>query len=187
MNNELIIFDFFGVICGEIAPYVFENHFDKQTAVRLKQELFVPADCGDVTMDALFDKMSSIMNISRADLEKEWNSYIIIDNELVQYIKKLHENYSIALLSNAPLGVVEGLLEEFGLGGLFDKVIVSSAVKIAKPNIEVYKLCVSSFGRKFDKIYMVDDNVANLQPVAELGITPIHYKTIDDLKKIFDK
>lgn len=185
MKNELIIFDFFGVICGEIAPYVFENHFDKETAAKLKQDFFVPADLGKTTMDALFDDMSRVMKISRSELKKEWDSYVIINNELVEYIKLLHKEYATALLSNAPTGVVEELLIRFGLEDLFDKKIISSAVKIAKPNPDVYKLCISEFDNKFDKIYMVDDNVANLRPVGALGITQVHYKTIDDLKKIF--
>ena len=92
MKNELVIFDFFGVICSEIAPYVFENHFDKETAARLKQELFVPADLGQTTMDVVFDKMAQIINIPMAELKKEWNSYVIIDSEVVEYIKRLRKD-----------------------------------------------------------------------------------------------
>ena len=185
MKNELIIFDFFGVICSEIAPYVFENHFDKQTAAKLKQDLFVPADLGQTTMDEVFDKMARIINIPMDELKKEWNSYVIIDSEVVDYIKRLRNDYSVALLSNAPLGVVEELLDRFGLNELFDNKVISSVVKLAKPNTKVYELCVSAFNKKFDKIYMIDDNPANLNPLDGLGITPIHFTSIADLKKVF--
>lgn len=185
MKNELIIFDFFGVICSEIAPYVFENHFDKQTAANLKQKYFVPADLGETTMDELFDAMARLMNITRAELEKEWNSYVVLDNRVLDYIKFLRNTYSIALLSNAPSGVVEELLERFELNELFDKKIISSAVGLIKPNPEIYKLCVSAFDGKFDRIYMIDDNLVNLQPLDAMGITPVHYKSLDDLKNRF--
>lgn len=186
MKNELIIFDFFGVICSEIAPYVFENHFDKETAARLKQEIFVDADLGKITMDEVFDKMTRVMRLPRPELEREWNSYIVIDETMVEYIKRLRKEYSIALLSNAPLGFVESLLDRFGLNGLFDKKVVSSAVKLAKPNIEVYKLCVSLFDKTFDKIYMVDDNAANLRALDTIGITPVHYTSVGELKKTLE-
>ena len=185
MKNELIIFDFFGVICSEIAPYVFANHFDKETAERLKQEFFVPADLGETTMTVLFDEMARVMNITVAELKKEWDSYIIIDSEVVEYIKRLRNDYSIALLSNAPCGVVEELLECFGLNELFDQKVISSVVKLAKPNTKVYELCISAFDKKFDKVYMVDDNPANLRPLDGIGITPVHFTSLNELKKIF--
>lgn len=186
MKNKLVIFDFFGVICSEIAPYVFANHFDAQTAIKKKNAHFLQADLGTITMDKLYDEIAADIGISREALIEEWNSYIIIDQKVVEFIKSLRSSYDVALISNAPLGFVEELLQRFDLAPLFDKIIVSSAVKISKPNPEIYKLCVSSLGKNYDKIYMVDDNPENLKPLDKLGITPVLFATADDLNKIFD-
>ena len=61
----------------------------------------------------------------------------------------------------------------------FDKVFISSKYKIKKPNKAFYKLCINSFNEYAD-IYMVDDNILNLD-ISDLGIKGILYKSNEDL------
>ena len=87
-------------------------------------------------------------------------------------------------MSNAPLGVVEGLLDRYALWELFDETVISCNVKMAKPDEKIYKYCVSLFNKQYDRIYMVDDNLINLQHLPSIGITPIHYRNVEDLSVI---
>ena len=48
--NRLIIFDFFGVLGGELSPKWFKNHFEENLAVELKNKYFIPADNGIYTI-----------------------------------------------------------------------------------------------------------------------------------------
>ncbi len=187
MKNRLIIFDFFGVVSSEIAPFLFANHFDAQTAARLKEEFFIPADLGEVTLDNVFDSLSTLFEMPRADVVEEWNNYIHINGELVDYIKRLHKIADVVLVSNAPFGLVEGIMAKYGLEGLFDKRFISCNLHLAKPNPAIYKYCLENMGKSYDEMYMIDDNPANLAPLPQLGITPILYKGIDDVRKTFDK
>ena len=43
---RLIIFDFFGVLGGEISTKWFNKHFSSEEATRLKNKYFIPADNG---------------------------------------------------------------------------------------------------------------------------------------------
>jgi len=186
MKNELIIFDCFGVIFGEIAPVIFERYFSPDEANKLKEKYFVPADLGEVTLDEVYDGMCEEIGITKEKLVNEWNELIVINEEIVPVIEKLKEEYTVILLSNAPLGFVEKLMKDFSLEYLFDKIFISCNLKISKPNPEIYKYCVNSFENKFDKVYMIDDNLKNLEPLPSLGITPVHFtsiqKMIEDLK-----
>lgn len=181
MKNRLIIFDCFGVIFGEIAPVFFERHFDKETAAVLKDKYFIPADLGIITREELFDLMAEELGFPKDELLKEWESLIRLDMKMVETIKELKKEADIALLSNAPTGFVEKLFEENNLYPLFDKVCVSSAVKMAKPDAAIYKYCVDMFGKEYDKIYFIDDSAKNLAPLEELGITGIHFVGIEDM------
>ena len=58
MKKELVIFDFFGVLCSEIAPVWFEQRYEKNIAAQLKSRFFSDADLGNITMSELFEKMS---------------------------------------------------------------------------------------------------------------------------------
>ncbi len=181
MKNKLIIFDCFGVIFGEIAPVIFRRYFSPDEAAILKEKHFVPADLGDVTLDEIFDGMAEEIGISKERLAEEWNELIVLNEKIVPVIEKLKEEYTIILLSNAPLGFVEKLMKDYSLEYLFDKIFISCNLKMSKPDPQIYKYCVESFDNKFDKIYMIDDNLKNLEPLPSLGITPVHFTSIEKM------
>lgn len=181
MKNELIIFDCFGVIFGEIAPIFFERHFSPEQAAVLKEKFFVPADLGEVTLDELFENMANELGMKKENIMKEWNELTVLKAEMIPVIEKLHETHDIALLSNAPLGFVEKLMKENNLEYLFDKIFISCNLKMAKPDPEIYKYCVEQFNKNYEKIYMIDDNLKNLDPLPSLGITPVHFTGIEKM------
>ena len=184
MKNELIIFDCFGVIFGEIAPVFFERYFSPEKAAEVKEKIFVPADLGKMTLDEIFDAMAEETKLSRERVIKEWNELIVLNEEIVPVIEKLRKEYTVILLSNAPLGFVETLMSEYNLEHLFDETFISCNLGISKPNPEIYKHCVESFENKFDKVYMIDDNIKNLEPLPALGITPVHFTSTQKMLKM---
>ena len=185
MNNKLVIFDFFGVICSEIAPFWFANHFEKKEAIKLKEKFFVPADLGEISLEDVFKKISLEYKFPINDIKNEWYSYIKIDFELVDYIKKIRNFADVVLISNAPSGFVENLIDTYKLNDLFDYIFISSQLHISKPDIRIYNHCLKTLNKSYTEMYMIDDNPKNLLPLPSLGIQPIVYKTIDDVKKVF--
>lgn len=181
MKNELIIFDCFGVIFGEIAPTFFERYFSPEKAAEIKEKIFVPADLGEMSLDEIFDAIAEETGFEKERVIKEWNELIVLDEKIVPVIEKLKEEYTIILLSNAPLGFVEKLMKDYKLEYLFDKIFISCNLKMSKPNPEIYLHCINSFDKKFDKIYMIDDNLKNLAPLPALGITPVHFTGIEKM------
>ena len=184
MAETLVIFDCFGVIMNEVAPVFLRKHLPKDKADKIKEELFVPADMGEVTYDELLGNMAKVLGMDKAEMIPEWESMFVLREEIVPAIRKLRERADIALLSNAPLGVVEGILDRYALRDLFDETVISCNVKMAKPDERIYKYCVSLFDNQYDKIYMVDDNIVNLEHLSSIGITPVHYRNVEDLNAI---
>lgn len=184
MHNRLVIFDCFGVIFGEVAPLFLRKYLSDEEADAIKDKIFVPADLGQITYDELLDTLAVTVGVDRDEVIREWNKLFILKDDTVELIEKLRETADIALLSNAPLGLVEKMFEEYGLTCLFDKMIVSSAIGLAKPDLEIYRYCVAQFGREYDKIYMIDDNSANLAPLKEIGITPILFTGVESVASV---
>ncbi len=181
MHNKLIIFDCFGVIFGEVAPVFLRRHLPADKVDGIKDKLFEPADLGKVTYDELIENMSLELGIPKEEIIPEWESLFVINERMPDVIRELRKNADIALLSNAPTGVVEGLIEKYNLCDLFDKTCISCNLGIAKPDPEIYRCCVSRFDGEYKKIYMIDDNLKNLEPLPKLGITPVHFKDIDSM------
>ena len=50
---------------------------------------------------------------------------------------------------------------------------------MAKPDPKIYLHCVSSFGKVYEEIYMVDDSLANVEKLSELGIIGVHFKDVE--------
>ncbi len=181
MKKQLIIFDCFGVIFGEVAPLFLRKFLPREEADALKEKLFVPADLGQVTYDELMTNMAKALGMKKEEMIPQWEALFILKEEIVPVIRKLREESDIALLSNAPLGVVEGLLDKYALWDLFDGTVISCNVGMAKPDEAIYKYCISLFGGTYDKIYMIDDNLTNLEHLPSIGITPILYRGVEDL------
>ena len=184
MKNKLVIFDCFGVIFDEIAPPFFRRHFDEETARVLKDKYFIPADLGEITREELFDRMSKELGMKKEDILREWDELTRFRPYMVPVIEKLRETADLALLSNAPLGFVEKLFEENGITHLFDKMFISCNLKMAKPDPKIYLHCVSSFGKIYEEIYMIDDSLANVEKLGELGIIGVHFKDTESLRQI---
>ena len=192
MADKLIIFDCFGVIFEEVAPTflrkflaedkaLIKKYLPAEEADILKEKLFVPADLGEVTYDELLTNMAEALKLDREEMIKEWNAMFILRESIIPIIKALGEKHDVILLSNAPLGVVEGAFEKHGLTPLFKKMFISCNLGLAKPDKAIYQHCVSEMGKAYDEIYMIDDNWSNLEHLPEIGITPVHFKGDDSV------
>lgn len=181
--KQLIIFDCFGVIFEEIAPPFFRRHFEKQQADILKDKYFIPADLGEVALDELFSNMARELGMDKSEIEKEWQELIILKPQMPPIIEKLGEKADVVLLSNAPLGFVEELFEKNDLTRLFKRMFISCNLKMAKPDLEIYRYVLSQMGEGYDRVYMIDDNWGNLEKLPSIGITPIHFKSEEQMLK----
>ena len=181
MKKELIIFDFFGVLCSEIAPVWFGQRYEKDKAEELKSRYFSDADLGNITMSKLLEKMSIELDYDINALQNELNALICINFDMLSYIEKLREKYEIALLSNAPLEFLDDILDKYKIRKYFDKIFISCHMRVAKPDIKAYLNCIESYPPGFEKIYMIDDNPKNLEHISAIGIEPILFRSNQDV------
>ena len=186
--SKLFIFDFFGVLSGEIANKFCFNHFNKEVALRKKDDYFSSADVGEKTFEDILQQMTKDLNISYDDILQEFKNYGKINNELFEYILKLKNNNKnhIALLSNAPKDLHKLLFPQIDLNKYFEKIFISGQQGISKPNLKFYEICVNSFNIDFNEIFMIDDSEKNLKNLDKLKIKSILFKTNEELFKILD-
>lgn len=182
MKNRLIIFDCFGVIFDDIAPPFMRKYLPENEADIMKEKLFGPADSGEITYDELLSNLAEALKLDKEEMTKEWEGLFRPKEETVAFIKRLQGKADIALLSNAPLGVIETQFEKHSLSPLFQKIFVSCNLKMVKPDPKLYLHVVSSFNKVYEEIYMIDDSIANLRYLPEIGITPVHFRSVKDLE-----
>ena len=185
MKKRLVIFDCFGVIFGEIGPRIVRKYAKEGDDIpAIKEKLFLPADLGKVSYDELISNIAEEFGVEKQSVLDDWNSFVKLNEELVSLIEKIRETATVALLSNASKGFVESLFEKYNLTHLFDEMVISSNIGMAKPDKEIYKYCVSRFDCQFDEIYMIDDNAVNLDGLETIGITPVLFKGNESIGQI---
>ena len=187
MNNTLIIFDFFGVIGGELSPKWFKNHFEENLAVELKNKYFIPADNGIYTIEETINNMASDLGFKYDAILNELKLNVSINNELLDYILKLRKNNKVILLSNAAKGIFELFYPSINLNDYFDKVFISAYHNMQKPDLKFYLKAINSFSNKFDEIYMIDDNIKNISHLNEINVKGIQYKNNKELFEVLNK
>lgn len=95
-----------------------------------------------------------------------------IDPAMLDLTRRLKPHYQLALLSNATLGY-EPRWQTFELHTIFDVMINSARVGLAKPEAEIYHLALELLGRQPGECLFIDDKPRNTIAAEALGIPSI--------------
>lgn len=88
--------------------------------------------------------------------------------ELLDYLKD--NNVPIGLASSTKKATVERELTEAGLIDYFDKIIGGDAVKISKPNPEIYLLACEAMGTEPEKAIAIEDSYNGVRAAKAAGM-----------------
>ena len=95
-------------------------------------------------------------------------------------LKKLAENYKLALISNTMSDQPREMLEETGLDSLFETIICSRDLGVRKPNPAIFKHALDEMGVLPGETVHVGDSVeADMEGASASGITPVWIRTPD--------
>lgn len=116
---------------------------------------------------------------------------ILLQREMLKLAEELrHQGIKTAVLSNmvSPLAWVVNMLGDLRP---FDPVVISSAVGLAKPNPEIYKIMINRLGLKPQECIFVDNRPGNLAPAQEFGMQIVLARktrdTVSQIKKMVDE
>jgi putative hydrolase of the HAD superfamily len=114
-------------------------------------------------------------------IDTAWNTILLdLPVERLERIKELRSTYRLFLLSNtSPIhirqvnNVLKGMNEP-SLEDLFERVFYSYAVRMMKPSPEIYQHVLTEAGLIAEETAFFDDNAANINAAAGLGIQAVH-------------
>lgn len=81
----------------------------------------------------------------------------------------------LGMLSNGVREIVERIRNDRDLPSLFDAVVISYEVGLAKPEPEIYRLALSHLGVAPGDTLFVDDRAENVAMAAELGLRTLQF------------
>lgn len=89
----------------------------------------------------------------------------------------------VVLVSNATTRL-ESDLTALGVLDLFEAVVNSSSVGIAKPDPGIYRFAADQAGTDPGRCLFIDDTTANVEAARALGMTGVHYRDPADLRAV---
>ena len=80
------------------------------------------------------------------------------------------------MLSNADNTLVRALRDAHGIDDLFDDIVVSADVGMAKPDARIYALSAQRLGLPPDECVFIDDLPRNVEAAREAGMQAVHFR-----------
>ena len=182
-----VVFDFFGVISSEVAPFWFEKYFPKEEARNLKEKYITPADLGKVSDTELFVSLGALVNKTSEEVNEEFQSFIKLNTDVVALIKSLKSFYKLGICSNSFPNFVRPILESQKLAHLFDAVVISSEYHIKKPDERMYALILEKLSVRAQETIFIDDNPVYVEEAEHMGMKGVLFTGFQELTSALSK
>ena len=150
-------------------------------SICFEKKLLLQAVTGQITDEAwrgiVKAKLShSISEPSAQELVNAWtHSNVQIDHKIIEIYKAYFPEAKIIMATNAttrlPLDMKRHHLE-----GLFDGVLNSSKLGVAKPDHHFFKKVMQQLGTRFNEVIYIDDSAENVRAGKQFGIRSHHYQ-----------
>jgi len=117
-------------------------------------------------------------------LHTEWRALQAPIRTNIELVRALRPRHRTAILSNADATLRERLTNVVGVVDLFDDIVCSAEVGLAKPEPAIYALACDRLGVPPGACVFVDDHEANVDAATGAGLRAILYRVDrgDDLR-----
>jgi HAD superfamily hydrolase (TIGR01549 family) len=123
-----------------------------------------------------YDVSSPLVTAATSEFCEEFMKYVRIDENARAILKRLHEKYKLAIVSNFAIPeCVHKLLKADDLDRLFEVVVVSAAVNKRKPCPEIFQAALNALGISVSEAVFVGDTIdADVEGPKGLGMKTIY-------------
>lgn len=191
---KAIVFDFGGVfsINDDIQKFLEDNaakfNIDLAEAKSIWLPLWLNARIGKIDSNIFWEKLGSFVKMDAVEFKKYFIGCTGFRNDLYGYVEnKLRGKYKLAILSNQIKSWLGPILEEKKFRELFDVIITSYDVGLAKPDVEMYKMVLEKLNVKAKECVYIDDAEKNLEPAQALGVKTIEFKNYNQCVEVLEE
>lgn len=188
-----LIFDFGNVLIKWDPHQVFLKYFSNDTkaidnflaeinfsAWNLEQDRGYPFAQGVAELSAQFPQYAQIIRA----YDEEWEESITgVIPETVKLLHKLKAaGYSLYGLTNWNVEKFSLVRHKYAFFDLFDDILVSGEVKIAKPDPAIFQLLLQKIDRLPQECLLIDNSVKNVDAARKMGFPAIHFTSPTQLE-----
>ncbi len=154
-----------------------------------ESESSIRASTGEIPEEAHRQAIAKALGVSRVEAEKiiaEFFSGDLMDIVLLDFLRSLHPERKVGLISNAWSGL-RAVITSLDFEDVFDEMIISAEVGLMKPDPRIYRLALEKTGVQPAESVFLDDVLINVEAARSLGMSAIQFtqpeKTLEELKQ----
>jgi putative hydrolase of the HAD superfamily len=180
-----IVFDLGGVVFNWQPEVIIETLFrDRNAQDVVRKEIFehpdwLDLDRGTISLDSAIDRGATRTGLPVKDIARLLNavpSFLTAIDQTMELICRLGNSVNkLFVLSNMHLASIAYLEQQHDIWGLFDGVVISSRIKMVKPDIEIYQYLLDKYHLNPTETVFIDDLPKNLEAASSLGIRTIRF------------
>jgi glucose-1-phosphatase len=190
MKFKAVVFDFGNVIINIDVPRTFQSFASltgKNQSIIERQiadsQLFRRYETGQFEDDEFREIVRQTLGfpLSDRDIDLAWNSLLLdIPKERISLLNQIRAKYPVYLLSNTNHIHIQAsnyyIKRNFNgekLIDWFDKLYLSYEMGLWKPEKAIYQTVLNDLSLSANEVLFLDDNKANIESAAEMGIQTI--------------
>jgi len=186
MTIRGIIFDFGGVISNmrwDVARDIEQRHqLERYTLARSLYDCDewreVELGRGDLAawLRAAHRRLEEAAARPLPPLHQQWRETWGLIDENVELVRALRPPYRLAVLSNADRSLEERMRDGLRIYDLFDCVLCSAVIGLAKPDPAAYRLAAEGLALAVEECVFIDDAERNVVAARELSMAAVHHR-----------
>jgi len=186
MSIKAVLFDFGGVLVlsdGYPQRDLWEQRLGMEPG-ELPSRLFdseqiLPALLGQTSVEEMWVGFGATLGLDAAESRKLSADFFVgeyLNQELIAFAQSLRSRCHVAILSNAWTNARPLFTEWYHLDEVFDPLIISAEVGLAKPDPRIYYLAAERVSARPDEVVFLDDSLMNIESAREVGFCGVHYQ-----------
>ena len=180
-----IVFDLGGVVFNWQPNVIIARFFkDRSTQDLVRKEIFehpdwIALDKGTISPGSAIDRGAARTGLPSRKIAQLINavpSFLTPIDQTVDLIHRLGNTANrLFVLSNMQIASITHLEQQHDFWKLFDGVVISSRIRMVKPDLEIYQHLLEKYQLRSSETVFIDDLPKNLEAAASLGIQTIRF------------
>ncbi len=161
-----------GLEPGQLERLVFEGRASRAATLGR-------ASAGEIWTEVL--AALGLPESERGTLSQDFFAGDRLDGRLLEAIQRLRPARKTGLITNAWPDVRRWIDLEWRLADLFDVVVISAEVGLAKPDPRIYRLALDRLGVSPQEALFIDDAAENVEAAVALGLRGLRFVNSDQV------
>jgi epoxide hydrolase-like predicted phosphatase len=159
--------------------------YDDLVRLVFESETSRKASIGALTADEHWDALMVRLKRPASEAQRIRDEFFggdVLDHELIQLIRTLHNKYKIGLISNAWNDLRQYIAKQ-KFDDCFDGITISAEVGVVKPEARIYQVALEQVQVQANEAVFVDDFQVNIEGCEKVGMQGILFKDPDEVKQ----